>query len=222
MYGNWIRSACAVVDADVDDLGVEDLADLVADEVVHRLHVEVGGEALLDAVDDRQLGRPLVGLGQEARVSSNSRAFSRATPRLEASVLSRRSSASSKASTEGFRADQADGPGPRPRSARRATTRSLIPKAIPPSAEASASVPIRSACLVSITFELRPRPSSMDSDWMRRPSSISYGNADHAGRDVRIPMKIDVASKISRILLPTRSYDRLHVELGGEAAPARC
>ena len=40
--------------------------DLVADEVVHRLHVELGGEALLDAVDDRQLGGALVGLGQQS------------------------------------------------------------------------------------------------------------------------------------------------------------
>ena len=38
---------------------------LSPDEVVHRLHVELGGEALLDAVDDRQLGRALVGLGQQ-------------------------------------------------------------------------------------------------------------------------------------------------------------
>ena len=28
------------------DVGIEDLADLVADEVVHGLHVELGGEAL--------------------------------------------------------------------------------------------------------------------------------------------------------------------------------
>ena len=55
-----------VEEADVDDLGVEDLLDLVADEVVHRLHVELGGEALLDAVDDRQLGGALVRLGQQA------------------------------------------------------------------------------------------------------------------------------------------------------------
>ena len=55
-----------VEDADVDDLGVEDLVDLVADEVVHRLHVELGREPVLDAVDDRQFGGALVRLGQEA------------------------------------------------------------------------------------------------------------------------------------------------------------
>ena len=65
-YGKWMSLGLVVEIADVDDLGVEDLLDLVADEVVHRLHVELGGQALLDAVDDRQLGGALVGLGQEA------------------------------------------------------------------------------------------------------------------------------------------------------------
>ena len=43
------RPGGRVVDADVGDLGIEDLVDLVADQVVHGLHVEVLGEALLDA-----------------------------------------------------------------------------------------------------------------------------------------------------------------------------
>ncbi len=59
--------ACRPIDdPDVDDLGVEDLLDPLADEVVHRLHLDVGGESGLDAVDDRQLGGPLVGLGEQA------------------------------------------------------------------------------------------------------------------------------------------------------------
>ena len=44
---------------DVDGLG-----NLLANELVHGLHVELRGQALLDAVDDRQLSRPLVGLCQ--------------------------------------------------------------------------------------------------------------------------------------------------------------
>jgi hypothetical protein len=44
-----------VVDADVDDLRVEDLLDLVADDVVDRLQLELAGKRLLDAVDQRQL-----------------------------------------------------------------------------------------------------------------------------------------------------------------------
>ena len=64
-YGLWKTPAAPIEDRDIDDLGVEDLADLVADEVVHRLHVELGREALLDAGDDGQLGGSLVGLGQQ-------------------------------------------------------------------------------------------------------------------------------------------------------------
>ena len=35
------RAGVEVIDPDVDDLGVEDLLDLVPDEVVHRLDVEL-------------------------------------------------------------------------------------------------------------------------------------------------------------------------------------
>ena len=51
--------------ADVDDLGVEDRLDAVTDEVVHRLPVELLGKAVLDVVDQGQLGGPLVRLGQQ-------------------------------------------------------------------------------------------------------------------------------------------------------------
>ena len=66
VYGKWTSSVARSTIADVDDLGVEDLPDLVADEVVHRLHVDLRREALLDLVDDRELGGPLVGLRQQA------------------------------------------------------------------------------------------------------------------------------------------------------------
>ena len=55
-----------IVDPDVDDLRVEDLLDLVAHELVHRLEIELGRESLLDAVDDRQLGGALVRLGEQS------------------------------------------------------------------------------------------------------------------------------------------------------------
>ena len=54
--------------ADDDDLGVEDLPDLVADDVVDRLRVELAGDRRLDAVDQRELGVPLPGLVDEAGV----------------------------------------------------------------------------------------------------------------------------------------------------------
>jgi hypothetical protein len=50
------------VDADVDHLGVEDVAEPVADDVVEGLDLELAGERLLDIVDDRQLGVALPGL----------------------------------------------------------------------------------------------------------------------------------------------------------------
>ena len=111
-----------VVDPDIDDLGVEDLADLVADQVIHRLHVELGREALLDARDDRQLGRSLVGLGQEP-------------PRLveQARVLERNAHARREGRQQalvglgvrlrrlGGYGDDPEHPARRPRSARRGT-----------------------------------------------------------------------------------------------------
>ena len=56
----------AVEDADVEDLGVEQVPQPVADEVAHRLDVDLRREALLEGGDDRQLGGPLVGLAQES------------------------------------------------------------------------------------------------------------------------------------------------------------
>ena len=44
----------------------EDLAQLVADEVDDRLEVELRGHALLDAVDDRELGHALLLCLEEA------------------------------------------------------------------------------------------------------------------------------------------------------------
>ena len=57
-----------VEDRDVDALSVEDLLDLVADDVVDRLQVELAGERLLHAVDQRQLGVPLPRLVHQPRV----------------------------------------------------------------------------------------------------------------------------------------------------------
>ena len=57
MYGIVDQVRLRVVDADADVRLVEDLADLVADRVVDALDVELGGERLLHAVDDRELRR---------------------------------------------------------------------------------------------------------------------------------------------------------------------
>ena len=67
VYGKWIEPGRLVQDADVDDLRVEDLLKPVADEVVHRLHVQVHRQAALDVVDQRELGVALTGLVDQAR-----------------------------------------------------------------------------------------------------------------------------------------------------------
>jgi hypothetical protein len=50
------------VPANADLLGAEHFAQLVADQVDDCLEVELGGNALLDAVDDRELRRALLAL----------------------------------------------------------------------------------------------------------------------------------------------------------------
>ena len=65
VYPNSDQARRDVIDPDVHDLGIEDLLDLVADQVVHRLDVEVLGQPALDVVDEGQLGGALVGLRQE-------------------------------------------------------------------------------------------------------------------------------------------------------------
>ena len=82
----------AVDDADVDDVGIEDLEHGVADEVVHRLHVEPPGEAVLDPVDHRQLGGALIGLGEQPTRLVDEARVSRATLRLAARVVRSRTS----------------------------------------------------------------------------------------------------------------------------------
>ena len=54
--------------SDVHRLRVEDLCEAVPYEVVHRLHLEVLGEAALDVVDERELGVALPGLLEQPGV----------------------------------------------------------------------------------------------------------------------------------------------------------
>ena len=57
-----------LVHADVGDLRVENLLDLVADDVIDRLQLELAGERRLNPVDQRELGVPLPRLVHEAGV----------------------------------------------------------------------------------------------------------------------------------------------------------
>ena len=66
--GEGEQPARLVVDGDADHLRVEHLAHPVTDEVVDGLRVELPRDRGLDAVDQRQLGVPLPGLLDEARI----------------------------------------------------------------------------------------------------------------------------------------------------------
>ena len=55
-----------VIPGDEGGFAAKDLADLLAHEVDNGLEVELPGQALLDAIDDGQLGVTLLGLLQEA------------------------------------------------------------------------------------------------------------------------------------------------------------
>ena len=57
-----------VVEGDVDEVGVEDLTELVAEPLDQRVELELLGERLSDVVHDRELGRPLAGLLEQPGV----------------------------------------------------------------------------------------------------------------------------------------------------------
>src|SRR5262249_31702005 len=57
------HSSVTVVDPNIDHLSVEDVAYLIADQVEDRLYIELRGQALLHAVNDRQLGVALLQVG---------------------------------------------------------------------------------------------------------------------------------------------------------------
>ena len=58
----------AVVHGDVDEVGLERVAHQVADQLVHRVEVELARQRLADLVDGRQLGHPLARLVDQAGV----------------------------------------------------------------------------------------------------------------------------------------------------------
>ena len=57
-----VRSAGIVKGINKHHLSIKYIADLIPDEVIDCLHVQLGGQALLHAVDNGQLGGALLGL----------------------------------------------------------------------------------------------------------------------------------------------------------------
>ena len=106
-------------------------------------------------------------------VSVNKRAFSRATPMLEANVPSRRSSDSVKPNCS----SRSSPITPRTRSPARIGTpshdsASSLPTVMAPCALVSAAVFRRSGCRVEMTVEVNPGPSAKGFGWIRAPSSM--------------------------------------------------
>ena len=62
------HAGISIEHADIDALRIEDLLEAVPDEVVHRLHIEVLGEAPLDVVDEGQLRVALARLLEQLSV----------------------------------------------------------------------------------------------------------------------------------------------------------
>ncbi len=68
LIGKVDHAGAPVEQRHVGDVGVEHAADLVADERDQRIDVELVGELLRHGVHRRELGRALLGLGEQARV----------------------------------------------------------------------------------------------------------------------------------------------------------
>ena len=97
------RVGLRVVPADADVVGLEHLAQLVADEVDDRLEVELGRHPLLDAVDHRELGGALLGLLQQPlRLVEEARVLERDAHRIARRVVSRLTSDSANACSRLF------------------------------------------------------------------------------------------------------------------------
>src|SRR5437868_3801306 len=78
-----VPSVCSRRQPDADVVGIEDVAELCADEVDDRLQSQLGSEALLDAVDHRQLcGALLLGLEQPLRLVEEARVLERYAHRV--------------------------------------------------------------------------------------------------------------------------------------------
>ena len=150
-------------------------------------------------------------------VSSNRRAFASAAPIEVASVPSRRSSPSSKASTSRLSSAST----PMTREPDRIGTPSqdsdVRAAAIAPSAIALGRWSRSGAASgIAMTRDVRPSPNGIGPLWIRSPSSISYGNVITPHGSSYRAMNIDLRVNMRPHPLADEVDDRLEVELAGE------
>ena len=153
-------------------------------------------------------------------VSSNRRAFSRATPMLEPSVPRRRSSASLNACSSTASSPMT----PITRLAPVIGTPSqdsvsVPPIEIAPAAFRSAAVPTRSGRFVRMTVDVMPSPSSRGSRWNGSPSSRSYGHVMRLVAGSCMAMKIERTSNSWRTRSPTSSMIASNSSCRDRASP---
>ena len=181
---------------------VEDVPDPVADDVVDRLHLELAGERVLDAVDQRQLRVPLPRLVHEPRVLE--RHAQAAGQRLAgAAGRTRRRRAPGRCSGA--------------RSRRRLCRRRRAARTAPDFGISPANTRLpysrprpqgsrRSAVAHGSRVRACGSPTSaVGSSGSRSPRSIAYGKCMSPSASSYMAMSTTCASKTSRILSPTAS-----------------
>ena len=144
----------------------EELAELVADHVVDGLEVELGGERLLDAVDDRELGGALLASPSTAAASRRrgGRFPARRPCCRRASAAGGRPNRRTHARARGRSASARRGPGRRrPAVPRRPIAR---PACLQWSSCRSVAASLSMSSLIT-------RVSRVRSTWARKPTSLS-------------------------------------------------
>ena len=168
VVGELDEVGLAVVQRDVDEVGVEGHLHLVAQALDERVQVELRRERLADVVDDGQLRGALVRLEEEAGVVEGD-ACARRERRHQPARRSRRRRVRGR-----WRWRSRPAPARRPGWARQGRTcRRPRARRWPPSASCSASVPRTSGCFVRMTCEVRPAPNANASYVIRSPASMS-------------------------------------------------
>ena len=210
-----------VVERDEHRLRVEDRADPLADQVDDRLELELLGERRADLVDDRQLGRPLIGLGQQVLrlveqpgvLEGDAEARGE---RVEESLVGFREGIRLEALETDRRRSRGCRPGSAPPSQ---DWVSEPPTWSAPAASCSSIVPSRSDRPVLRTVDVIPGPTLISPRWNGFPSSWSYGNVSVSRSGSWSAMNTDRLSKIVPTRSPTRSMIAWNSSCRASAAP---
>ena len=153
-------------------------------------------------------------------VSSNRRAFSRATPMLAARVLRRRSSASLNACCRWLSRATTPITRSRPGIGTPSQDSGTRPLTMLSTGVGSEALPSRSGRWVSTTYEVRPDPRGTSSrSRLRSPPSMTYGNRMSPARSSTSPTRSESTPKMPRIRSPTTSMIAVRSSSSASARP---